>query len=110
MTPREAKELSLKVWRYLTEHPEIKHKKNLPDFLWKRIRHLRHACPLCEINYIAFCCPMCPLKSCDDDDSLFDRWSNSELYASALKEDAETIHRAQGIVDIIQAWEPEEEG
>jgi hypothetical protein len=34
MTPIKAKELTLEVWSYLAEHPEIQRKVDLPEYLW----------------------------------------------------------------------------
>jgi hypothetical protein len=60
MTKQEAKELSLEVWRYLAEHPEIQMKRYLPDEIWDKIKDMACACPLCEVNP----CHKCPLVSC----------------------------------------------
>jgi hypothetical protein len=51
MTKKEAKELSLKVWRYLAEHPETARKRDLPGELYGAIRNLSCACPLCELFF-----------------------------------------------------------
>lgn len=36
ITKKRAKELSLKIWGYLKDHPEIKSKKDLPNTLWNK--------------------------------------------------------------------------
>jgi hypothetical protein len=41
MTEKMAKELSLEVWRYLAEHPEIFSKHELPSRLWGKIKNIK---------------------------------------------------------------------
>jgi hypothetical protein len=68
MTPIEAKELTLEVWRYLAEHPEIIDKFHLPGYLWEKIVRLDQFCPLCELyrgNSHRLVCPKCPLQRCN---------------------------------------------
>jgi len=50
MTKQEAKELLLGVWRYLAEHPEVRHKQELPENLYDKIKDLAARCPLCEVH------------------------------------------------------------
>jgi len=102
MTKKEAKEITLEVWRYLAEHPEITHKYRLPRFLWEQIRSFIFFCPLCELYKDDFAvCPKCPLQYCTHG-SYYDRWCKT--YDIHVRKEA-----AQGIVDTVQAWEPEEE-
>ena len=99
MTQREAKEISLEVWRYLAAHPEIDRKKNLPNEIISKIKHCYNKCPLCDLFYYDFVCPDCPLETCYDG-SLYDDWlwgSEAQRAIAALK-----------IVEKIEAWEPEE--
>jgi hypothetical protein len=49
MTYKEAKGLSLEVWRNLEEHPEIDRKYDLPNRLYARIKIRDCRCPLCEL-------------------------------------------------------------
>jgi len=107
MTPVEAKEITLAVWRYLAEHPDIKRKRNLPWELWVKIKHIEGECPLCELYRSCHpepICPECPLKSCIEG-SLYAKWffmrDLSDSGAEAARKEA-----AQGIVGIVQAWEP----
>ena len=97
MTKLEAKELSLEVWRYLAEHSVSKF--YLPDSIYNKIKDLDNHCPLCELFYNCDCiCPDCPLQRCGEG-SLYDHWINSD----------ERKINAQKIVEVIEAWEPEEE-
>jgi len=65
MTKQEAKELSLEVWRYLAEHPEISSKANLPEPLFDKIKVMMNQCPLCELPPKEFCKGQkCPLNRC----------------------------------------------
>jgi len=98
MTPKEAKELSLEVWRYLAGHPEIEGKKELPKKLWGKIKNLQNECPLCEI-YV-FRCGYCPLDRCCSGSKLYTYW-----YRATKQEQRQAA--AQKIVNAIEAWEPE---
>jgi len=93
--------LSLEIWQYLAEHPSINCKENLPYSLFEKIKHLKHRCPLCELPPRDVCKgELCPLKSCTTYTSYFNIWSH---FNKEFREVA-----ARGIVDAIQAWEPEE--
>jgi hypothetical protein len=107
MTLQEAKTLSLEVWKYLMEHPEIEFKYDLPKRLYKKIENMLNECPLCNSNMIVCCSSFeaklklnnvlcCPLIDCKDHKD----W----LYA---KDRNERKLAAQKIVDAIKAWEPE---
>ena len=102
MTPKQAKKLSLLVWRYLRDHPD-EYKSELPEPMKKKIRHLKNACPLCELflkkgaNFPD--CEKCPLGNCADDDSNFDIWCMSEI--EEYRQEA-----ADRIVKLVEAWEP----
>jgi hypothetical protein len=107
MTQKEAKEISLEVWRYLAKHPECFSKDVLPDELWEKIHDLTSECPLCELFYIDDFCPGCPLDTAGEnclDRSAYQRWAESAL------DDTETRRKtATRIVKIISAWKPKEE-
>jgi hypothetical protein len=94
MTKQEAKELSLEVWRYLAEHPEIRRKENLPDGIYNKIRDLEFECPLCEVLRY---CALCPLADC----APYERWVDKR--DTKVRQGA-----AREIVRLIEAWEPEE--
>jgi hypothetical protein len=105
MTKKEVKELSLKVWRYLAEHPEITRKQDLPGELYGAIRNLMCECPLCELllTIYSFGCPRCPLSEGEDyycctPGQPYYRWGKA-AFAKERKEAAEEIVRR------IEAWE-----
>lgn len=83
MTRRRAWELSLLVWSYLAEFPEIRTKAQLPKAIYDRIRDLYFRCPLCE----AYClekrsgvtCAGCPIeRRCIHGPRLYARWEDAE--------------------------------
>jgi len=101
MTPKEAKELSLEVWRYLAEHPEIRRKKELPQEIYEKIDDSLWECPLCKLFYdFPAVCPKCPLERCDRG-SDYSNWCNTHSYEENARREA-----AQKIVAAIEAWEP----
>ena len=57
-----AKRRALKVWVYLTEHPEVRSKVYLPQRLCKLIRNDEHECPLCTLYQNGPICKGCPLN------------------------------------------------
>jgi hypothetical protein len=101
MTEKRAKELSLEVWRYLAEHPEITHKADLPEYLMKKLYWLKSHCPLCELFMVPKC-RLCPLnlagESCLDQKSLYGKWFNANTNTETRRE------AAMGIVKIIEEW------
>jgi hypothetical protein len=105
MTRQEAKELSLEVWRYLAEHPEIWSKGELPYSIYVKIKDMFCRCPLCEL--FSVCgrgCSGCPLSGngyyCDTSGMPYNRWWQSTT-SDSRKEAAEEIVR------LIEAWEVE---
>ena len=102
-----AKAISLEVWRYFVEHPEICYKDGLPDGLFDKIADLWCQCPLCELFRVEEDeeCPGCPLSGpgyyCVSEGAPFDRWNEAGTEA-ARKAAAEEIVRC------IAAWEVEE--
>lgn len=106
MTRMEAKELSLEVWRYLAEHPEIRRKEGLPVALYKKVVGLAGRCPLCELfwsfNDICEGCPLdAPGLHCGGKGVAYDRWVSAETAAARKK-------AAKKIVRLIEVWEIEE--
>ena len=69
---RWAKKLSLEVWGYLKDHPEIKSKCALPPEIWDKIKSLVFNCPLCVL-YSDKKCKGCPLGNCGSE-SAYCRW------------------------------------
>lgn len=55
MTRKQAKEITLEVWEYSRDHPEIECKSDLPDEIRDKIYFLRCECPLCELYYNKNC-------------------------------------------------------
>jgi hypothetical protein len=104
MTYKEAKELSLEVWRYLAAHPELTDKVQLPDDLYVKICGLSERCPLCEV--LSFRCQWCPLGGegyrCAEDTRPYQRWVYS--VSSDVRREAATE-----IVRLIEAWNVGEE-
>jgi hypothetical protein len=103
MTRHEAKELSLEVWRYLAEHPEINKKHDLPPHLFEKISDLFNQCPLCDyfythrlIIFYGLDCSKCPLDDCTKDGSTWGKWEGST-------DKEERQFYAQKIVDAIEA-------
>jgi hypothetical protein len=106
MTRKEAKELTLELWRYLAEHPECRDKQEIPDDLYDEIMYMKCRCPLCE-TFDLFC-KNCPLykagEACKKYNSAYSRWNFSSGRGEATRKAA-----AERIVEIVSAWEPEEE-
>ena len=103
MTARKAKKISLEIWRYLAEHPDIERKYHLPERLYNKIAGLECFCPLCELFYGEnenAICPGCPLKRCNEG-STYERWFCAPSAKARQK-------YAQKIVDVIEAWRPKE--
>jgi len=101
MKKQEAKELTLEVWRYLAEHPEIDSKANLPPQLFSKINMLLYKCPLCHV--LRDCYTDCPLNKpspCFCGDSLYWGWLNADTPRKRK-------NAAQKIVKAVQAWRPE---
>lgn len=108
----EAKEISLKVWTYLRDHPDIQWKEHLPEELYSLIKNMSCYCPLCE--YFAYgsggSCTKCPLRTvldtncgCQDiinNKGLFHKWA----YAFSDKGRALSASR---IVARIEKWDAE---
>ena len=105
MTPKEAKELTLKVWRYLARHPKIDHKYKLPIKLYTKVANMLNTCPLCTLFYGGcVTCLGCPLRGCGLG-SVYNDWSTSIPSKLGIRVRREA---AQNIVAILEAWEPEE--
>lgn len=98
MTKRLAKLLSLEVWRYLRDCPEIDNKDQLPSKLYAKIKSLKARCPLCKVFNT---CAECPLQNCfRDSDSVSDYYL---WYRSTTSESR--AQAAANIVKKIEDWE-----
>lgn len=105
MTKRKAKSLSLKVWRYLRDHPECFDKAKIPKELYSEIEKLRARCPLCEYHQFGcmennwetnITCPLYRGGGCAD--GYYERWE--------LAKTRQERSRCAGIiVKQIEAWE-----
>ena len=101
MTKLETKELSLEVWRYFRDHPDINSKSRLPDDLYNKIIYMYNDCPLCEY-FVTLCngsCHFCPLNigfACAD--GYFSKWTEA-----INQEDRK--YAASKIVEMIEGWE-----
>jgi len=99
MIKKEAKELTLEMWEYLYEHPEIDEKKELPKILWDKISLLFSACPICEFfkhkspNKRCRECPLINAEGC----GYYFEWCKS---VSLDKRKS----AAKVIVDLVKAW------
>ena len=104
MTKQEAKDLTIEVWTYLRDNPEIDRKINLPIELILKIKDLEGRCPLCEVfkQDDGFpCCSKCPLREpeiCTVKGSFYYAWSTCSGYNGRQK-------YAGLIVDAVKAWE-----
>jgi hypothetical protein len=107
MTKQVAKELTLETWIYLAEHPECHSKYLMPSELYKKVFILEKECPLCELFWEQDCTG-CPIRSagqwCVNSNTAYHRWANSTVSNTAQRKEA-----ALRIVEIVSAWEPEEE-
>jgi len=101
ITAQKAKKISLKLWRYLVDHPEVSYMNyNVPNKIRKKASNGFNDSPLCTyIGRNNKRCSQCPLKNCDGT-SLYESWK----YANA-KEKRKAA--AQKIVAAIEAWEIE---
>lgn len=86
MTYKEARTLSLRVWRYLRDNPDSR-KEDLPSNLFSAIKNLPGRCPLCAVFLPT--CLRCPLNAdfqkCD---GVYGKWANSDLWRE--RQDAAT--------------------
>jgi hypothetical protein len=108
MTQKEAKELTLELWRYLAEHPECATKKDAPKDIHNKVSGFNYMCPLCQLfrNEEPYC-RGCPLRDAGEDcrrsRSAYDKWHTSFWNGGDNRKEA-----AERIVAIVSAWEPEE--
>ena len=96
ITPKEAKELTLEVWRYLRDHHEIRKKKDLPKSIFCKISLLQCECPLCAMFIDD--CDKCPLAYCMLKNQVYYNWVNAS-------NNEERQQAATRIVELVEAWE-----
>jgi hypothetical protein len=109
MTRKEAKELTLEMWRYLAEHPECYSKCQVEKRIFNKARKYANKCPLCEVFYAGYgCCKNCPLEiageNCSEPHSVYFLWKNSDVLDKRCRQEA-----AGRIAEIVSAWEPGED-
>ena len=77
MTKKEAKKLSLEVWRYLRDHPKLTSKLFLPYSILQKIMDLSGRCPLCSVFKNE--CSICILGRCttEENNGIYDKWMNA---------------------------------
>jgi len=102
-TYQEEKELALKMWRYLRDHPHLKRKSELPHYILSRIAVYEDLCPVCTV-FKDFCeggkRHNCPLKGCVDSDGVYMRWFMAG-------DDKTRRERAIEIIQRLEAWNGE---
>jgi hypothetical protein len=103
MTQQEAKDLTIEVWSYLAEHPEISDKGELPDTMVNKLLELLDACPLCEL-FRPLVCRGCPLKDAGDSCHMVGS-SWYDWVRSSPMEFKRRSAAAWRIVEITRAWE-----
>ncbi len=101
MTKRQAKKLTLEVWRYLAEHGEISLKIKLPPKILNKISGMNAMCPLCEYFFEierTLCRGGCPLnEKCIGRNGLYQKW------VDAVDEKTRAA-AALAIVRKVEAW------
>ncbi len=97
MTAKQAKDLSLEVWRYLRDHPEIQRKRYLPDKIYSKIGLMICECPLCEY-YCQVSCSHCILDSECSSDGSYEKWLKAKTKKTRAK-------YADKFVKKIESWE-----
>jgi hypothetical protein len=104
MPKKKAGALTIEIWTYLAEHPEITRMRDLPEYLWKKVEKVKNHFPLCAVFTTDLCgiCPGCPLDGqeffCCSDGQPYDRWTytgNAEKRSKAAWEIVNKV-KAQG--------------
>jgi hypothetical protein len=112
LTKKRAKILTLKVWRYLAEHPECEVKSKLPKKLYSLIVVMQWACPLCELFFPRFKsgrCSGCPLyeskNGCMNVDGSVKKSAPFRKWDDWNSTDRVRANAAKKIVKIVEQWE-----
>jgi len=102
-TYQEEKELALKMWRYLRDHPHIRRKGDLPTYMYSRLAVYEGYCPVCTI-FKDFCEAgqphNCPLRGCTDKGGAYMGWLLAE--SDIKRRDA-----AIEIIQLLEKWDGE---
>jgi len=106
-----AKQRSLKVWKYLADHPEIDMKQKLPKDIGELVWKDTGSCPLCTLFHDhAHYCPDCPLSSenvtCFTTGEPYALWEASKLlrYSYPEKAKEERVITALLVYYQIKEW------
>jgi hypothetical protein len=119
LTRKKAKEVSIEVWQYLYDHPEIEYKDDLPKNIYEKISISDTECLLCDLyndlhndimllhndimilDYITSSnCKGCPLQCCEYplDKGIYSKWR--------LAETSKTRKKYAGIIlEKIKNWD-----
>lgn len=103
---KEAQKLSLEIWEYLRDHPEVHKKRQLPPYLWSQIELYVDYCPVCEFFFSVDrgrkpACDLCPIGDCFGVDTRYQQWSKAQT-------DPERIRGAKGMIELLQEWDIEQ--
>lgn len=106
LTKKKAKEISVEVWQYLYDNPEIESKIDLPDKMFNKIKKIYNNCPLCEYFQLRLTMKKCPLNiskfdytcAADCANGFYNKWRYSETKRERKK-------YAGIILKMIKAWE-----
>ena len=110
LTKKQAKELSLKKWKYFVDHPK---RYTLPKELKKEFLEYSAECPLCTLfilqkSYDSLRCEGCPLmldnQRCLSSHSWFSKWYHAEDYKRKIGTEL-----AKNIYNCIKDWKIEKE-
>ena len=98
MKYRKAKKVTIEVWSYLRDHPEISEKKDLPENLYRKIAHHIDRCPLCSIfrGRSNNSCNGCPLVSCS--------WDSDYMGWAATQNSSYRSEKAASILKKVEEW------
>ncbi len=111
LTKQEAKDLTIKVWKELSEDGTLSKKDMISPELYEKIEHFNRECPLCELFNEKLtnpykdwdtCCNDCPLKEageqCFSEGDIFSLWSDADCSVE------EREGHAQALLNIVEEW------
>lgn len=109
LTKKQTKELTLEVWEYLRDNPEIAFKNDLPEELFNKIEYLFLHCPLCELyknKNSNSCKKNCPLNKASNDYGCCDGGENDfyQKWCIYTNTNDQRQDSASGIVELIKKW------
>ena len=102
-TYQEEKDLALKMWRFLRDHPSVRCKTSLPSFITSKLAVYETKEPVCEV-FKDWCDEEkphnCPLQPCLDGEATYLAWYNAVT-------DEERKEAASKIVKRLEKWNGE---